>query len=321
MPESNLRQAEHPEGADLIPNPKGSAPGLRMRIEGTWVFALPGVPAEMVTMMEDHVLPFLAGEAEGNTGVVVSKVLRTWGESESRIGEILAHLYDSSTNPTVAFLASSGEIKVRITAKADSSAAAMRLIAPLEQEVRSHLEHQVFGVDGQTIEKVVRKQLLARKWSIATAESATGGLIASRLVGVPGASDVFRGSLVAYDEEAKVSLLGVPRNLLNSDGMVSERVALAMAEGAARQLNADAAIAVTGAAGPAAHGHPPGTMIVAVRTPEDSRAWSLSFPGYRDQVLAFAATAALHLASLAIAGIWRQATTGRIWAQSEKTGG
>jgi nicotinamide-nucleotide amidase len=303
MPESNLRQAEYPEGARLIPNPKGSAPGIDLAVEGRRLFALPGVPEEMVPMLEGHVLPELVA-AVGEGGVLVSRLLRTWGMSESQVGEVLDDLYQGSVNPTVAFLASAGEIKVRLTAKAARAEEAAGLIDPVEQEVRRRLGGLVFGIDRETVEAVLLKSLEERGWTLAVAESATGGLIAARLTEVPGASKVFRGGVVAYAPELKAALLGVDEAWLRGHGLVSEATAGRMAEGAADRLGAEAAIAVTGSAGSEPLEQPVGTMVVAVLTPEDLRATTLRFPGDRERVRAYATTAALHLARLAVGGEW-----------------
>jgi nicotinamide-nucleotide amidase len=313
MPTSNLRQAQYPEGALMINNPKGSAPALRLRIGELWVFAVPGVPAEMVPLVDDHVLPFLRDQAGGETGTVISRVIRSWGESESRVGELLADLYDDHANPTLAFLASSGEIKVRLTAKADDAEAAEKLIAPLQAEVERRLGSRVFGVDDETIEKVLLRALADRGWKVATAESATGGMLAARLTAPAGASAVFKGSVVAYDEESKRAALGVSAATLDAHGPVSHEVALEMAEGAVARLGADVAVAVTGAAGPEPHGRPPGTMIVAVRTPLDARARTLMMPGDRERVRTYTTTAALHLLRLAVAGTWWHEDPSSIW--------
>lgn len=299
MPESNLRQAECPEGAALVPNPRGSAPGIQAEIDGTAVFALPGVPTEMVPMLDEHVIPALRPD-EGD--VVVSRLLRTWGESEARIGEMLGDLFDESRNPTIAFLASRGEIKVRLTAKAPSLDAASDLIAPVEEEVRRRLGKLVFSADADTIEVVLLQMLRERGWTIGAAESATGGMVAERITSVPGASDVFRGSIVAYHEDLKSGLLRVPAEVVARSGVVSEPVAVAMAEGAARALGVDVAIGVTGSAGPDPQGQPVGTMIVAVLTPAGTRVKTLRRPGGREQVRMSTTTAALHLARMSLQG-------------------
>jgi nicotinamide-nucleotide amidase len=283
MPESNLRQAQYPEGSDMIPNPKGSAPGLRMEIDGTWVFAVPGVPAEMLPLVDRHVIPFLNDAAGGESGVVVSRLIRSWGMSESKVGEVLADLFDESENPTLAFLASSGEIKVRVTAKARNEDQAYALIEPVAAEVKRRLGSRVFGVDEETVEHLLLTLLSERGWSIATAESATGGMLAARITSVPGASAAFKGSVVAYEEGVKSDLLGVSRATIAEHGVVSPEVAEAMAEGAARALGADVVVAVTGAAGPEPLGARPGTMVVAVRTPKEVRSRVLFMPGDRER--------------------------------------
>jgi nicotinamide-nucleotide amidase len=299
MPESNLKQAERPEGADIVPNPKGTAPGIRMRIGDTWVFALPGVPAEMIPMIDNDVIPFLRG---GDETVVASRLLRTWGEPESAIGERLADLYDASTNPTIAFLASAGEIKIRITAKAGTAREAEALIAPIETEVRERLGKRVFGTDGDTAEVIVLRMLEDRGWTFGTAESATGGLVAGRITSVPGASAVFKGSIVAYATILKESLLGVPDDVVSEYGVVSEPVAVAMAEGARRALAVDVAVSVTGSAGPDPQERPVGTVVIAVATPEVTRVRTLTLPGDRERIRTFATTAALQLTRMTLQG-------------------
>lgn len=292
MPESNLRQAERPAGSTLIPNRKGTAPGIRMQIGDTWVIALPGVPAEMIPMLEDDVIPFLRGD---DRSVVVSRVIRTWGESESAIGEQLSDLYDASTNPSLAFLASGGEIKVRITAKAETEKVAVDLIVPIEAEVRFRLGSLVFGADGETIEVVVLRLLEDRGWTLGTAESATGGLVAARITSVPGASRVFRGSIVAYATDLKETRLGVPSGLIETHGIVSEAVGVAMAEGARSALGVDVAVGVTGSAGPDPQEQPVGTVVVAVATPDGTNVRTLRLAGDRERVRTLATTASLHL--------------------------
>lgn len=313
MPVSNLRQAHHPEGADLIPNPKGTAPGLKLRVGSCWVFAVPGVPAEMVPMVEGHIIEFLMKEA-GAAGVVVSRLLRSWGESESKVGELLSDLYDDHRNPTVAFLASSGEIKIRLTAKATNESEAYALIEPVETEVRSRMGSKIFGADDETIERILFDALGSKGWSIGTAESATGGMIAARLTSVPGASQHVRGAVVAYSVDVKESLLDVPADVIAREGVVSEAVAVAMADGAAARLGADVVISVTGSAGPDPQGSAVGGMVVGVRTPEGTQARGLHMPGDRERVRVYTTTAALHMARLAISGEWWDALPDR-WSR------
>lgn len=303
MPESNYRQAEHPEGSELLPNPKGTAPGLFLEHDGTLIFALPGVPEEMQLLMADHVLPKLT-RAAGVDRVIVNRVVRCWGMGEASVGELLDDLYTSGVNPSIAFLASAGEIKVRITAGAGTVAEAEELIAPVEAEVRRRLGSHVFGSDDDTIEAVLLRLLGERQWSLGTAESATGGLVAARITAVPGASDVFRGGVVAYDIDEKRDILGVDDEAVRA-GVVSETMAIAMAKGARKRLGVDVAVSVTGAAGPEPHdGVAPGTVVIGVATPEDTRARTLRLPGDRERVRTYAATSSLHLVRLALTGAW-----------------
>ncbi len=299
FPISNLRQADYPDGATMIENPKGTAPGIALEHEGKWIFAIPGVPEEMTYLLDTEILPRLR-ESAGLARLVKSRLIRTWGLAESTVGEMLADLFEASTNPSIAFLASGGEIKVRVTAGGADDAEVEELIAPVEAEVTRRLGSAVFGVDDQTIEMVLHQQLRARAWTIGTAESATAGLVSARLAGIPGASEILRGAVVAYAEDIKENLLGVDVG----DGVVSEEVALAMAGGVRRLLGCDVAIAVTGSAGPESLEQPVGTMVVAIETPEDGRARTLRLPGDRERVRTYTATGALHLARLAISGTW-----------------
>jgi len=303
MPESNLRQAEYPEGGEQLPNSKGTAPGIALEHDGTWIFALPGVPQEMMGLLDDEVMPRLRRVA-GGPAIVKSRLLRSWGMSESQVAELLDDLFQSSRNPSVAFLASSGEIKIRVTAKANTDAEASALIAPVEAEVRERLGTLIFGTDDETIESIVLGRLEERGWRLATAESATGGLIAARITSVPGASRVFVGSVVPYAAELKHRLLEVPEETLAEYGVVSEETAMAMAVGAARLLACEVAVSATGSAGPDEQEQPAGTMVIGVHTPEGTAARTFRLPGDRERVRTYAGTAALQLVRLAVEGSW-----------------
>jgi nicotinamide-nucleotide amidase len=304
MPETNLRQAQYPAGAEMIPNPKGTAPGLRVRVGNAWVFAIPGVPQEMLPMVDDSIIPFLVVESGDDAGVLESLVIRTYGESESRVAMLLDDLFEATDNPTMAFLASAAEIKVRLTARAATRDAARALIAPVADEVRRRLGRLVFVEGMESVESIVLRMAAGKGWSVGTVESATGGLIAGRFTGVPGASATFRGSLVAYATGLKTGLAGVPAAVIDEFGAVSAETALALAEQGAATLGVDVCVAVTGSAGPDPMEAPAGTMIFAVRTPEGVRARTLHLPGDRERVRAYATTAGLHLVRLALAGEW-----------------
>lgn len=298
MAATNLRQALVPDRATIIPQTRGTAPGLicPVTIGGATkvVYAVPGVPHEMRDMVERAVLPDLL-ERGGEPSVIVSRVLRTWGESESGLNERLDGVIerlDAAGNPTLAFLASGWEgLKVRLTAKADTAAAATALLDEWDAEVRAIVGEHVFGLDDQTMESVVLDLLADRGWSLGLAESVTGGLVAGRITAVPGASKVFRGSIVSYASEVKFDLLGVPEG-----PVVNEATAAAMAAGARRVLGADVAVALTGVAGPTEQdGMPVGTLCVGIETPEGGFTRTLRLPGQRDQMRQMSVISALDL--------------------------
>jgi len=299
MPDSNGRQADVPVGATPIAQQMGTAPGLICPVGHKVVYALPGVPYELVEMFNRAVLPDLRARAEalGESAVITSRVVRTWGMSESGLAELLAPriaaLDATPGSPTIAFLASGIEgIKVRITAKAADAGEARALLDAEEAEVRALVGEAVFGVDDTTMESAVGAQLARHALTLGLAESLTGGLVASRLVGVPGASDWFRGSVVSYASEVKYRVLGVPEG-----PVVTEAAARAMASGARRVLGADIGLALTGVAGPdEQEGMAPGTVVVGLALPGDA-VESLVFhlPGDRERVRQYAAISALDL--------------------------
>jgi len=290
MPENNLRQAMVPAGATVIPQTRGTAPGLicPVRVDGVdkVVFAVPGVPHEMMDMFTRAIVPELQRRS-GDRFVIESRVLRTWGESESglneRLDEVIAEL-DAVGNPTLAFLASGWEgLKVRLTAKAPDRDIARASIATWERRIRDELGDLVFGTDDDTIESVVLGRLRERGWSLGCAESVTGGLVGARLTAIPGASEVFRGSIVSYATEVKQRVLDVPPG-----PVVSEIAALAMAEGARRVLGCDVALALTGVAGPDEQdGMPVGTLCVALVWPDGAESRTFRLPGQREQMRQF----------------------------------
>ncbi len=284
MAENNKRQADIPEGAEFIPQTRGTAPGLICPVGHKVVYAIPGVPHEMMEMMERAILPDLK-DRSGEQAVILSRTLRTWGLAESTLAEMISARVDTQTNPTIAFLASGIEgIKVRITAKAHDEAEARELLASEEQELRALLGDIVFGVDDETMEDAVAAHLKAHGLTLGVAESLTGGLVGARLTDAEGATEFFRGSIVSYQSEVKFDLLGVPEG-----PVVSETAARAMAEGAAKVLGADVGIGVTGVAGPAEQdGQPVGTVFMGVTLDGDTQCVHVRLPGARDQVRQFA---------------------------------
>jgi nicotinamide-nucleotide amidase len=295
MPESNLRQADVPEGARYIRPSRGTAPGLVAEPpDGARIYALPGVPEEMIEMIDGTVLPELASAA--GEAVVRSRVLRCAGIGESALAEKVDDLFSGSANPTIAFLASSGEVKVRITAKAETASGAEALIEPVAEELRRRLGDEVFTSEDESLEEAVVRLLVDAGTTLACAESLTGGGVAARLTSVPGASEVFVGSAVVYTSGAKTEVLGVSPETLAGPGPVSEACAREMARGARRVFGSGIGLSLTGAAGPESHGGaPPGTIWVALEGVDVAHARGFHVPGERDRVRRWAEQAALDL--------------------------
>jgi len=298
MSMNNLRQAMVPTGASIIAQTRGTAPGLvcPLTIAGVdkVVFAVPGVPHEMRDMFVRGILPELRQRA-GDQSVIASRVVLTWGESESglneRLDDVIAEL-DDAGNPTLAFLASGWNgLKVRLTAKSGTAEQCRDLLDHWETRLRAEIGDIVFGVDGQSMESVVLDLLADRGWTLGLAESVTGGLVGARLTDVPGASRVFRGSVVSYATDVKRTLLGV------GDGpVVSEAAALEMAHGARRVLGADVGLALTGVAGPAEQdGRPAGTLCIGLVWPDGELTRAVLLPGQREQMRQFSVIVALDL--------------------------
>jgi nicotinamide-nucleotide amidase len=295
MAANNLRQADVPEGATVIDQTKGTAPGLICPVGHKVIYAVPGVPYEMTDMVERAVLPDLL-ERSGEQATIRSRVLRTWGQSESKLAEIVAPrfelLEESGAPVTIAFLASGIEgIKVRITAKAATETDALQALADEEAAVRALLGELIFGVDNETMESVVGDMLVARGETLGLAESLTGGLVGSRCAAVVGASNWFRGSVVSYASEVKFSVLGVPEG-----PVVCAEAAKAMATGAVKVLGSDVGLSVTGVAGPDEQdGQPVGTVFYGIARGGSVDAVEVRLPGDRERVRQFAAISLMDL--------------------------
>lgn len=295
MAENNLQQAMVPRGATVIHQTRGTAPGLMCPVGAKVVYAVPGVPHEMHDMMDRAVLPDLR-RRNGDTSVIASRVIRTWGESESglneRLNPVIAEL-DSIGNPTLAFLASGWEgIKVRLTAKGTTLSDAQRSLDQWDARVCDVVGDVVFGRDSQNMESVVLDLLRDRGWTLGLAESVTGGLVSGRLTSIPGASDVLRGGVVSYASAVKQDLLKVPHG-----PVVSEAAAIAMADGIREVLGSDVGVSLTGVAGPSEQdGQPVGTLWVGIAIPGRlTEATLMRMPGQRDQMRQMAVISALDL--------------------------
>jgi len=294
MPENNLVQALVPQGASTVGVQPGTAPGLVCPVGDKVIYAVPGVPYEMKQMMEAEILEDLIRRS-GRRDVICSRVLRTWGTSESGLAELLAdriNELDLVGNPTLAFLASGVEgLKVRITAKAESEESAGVLLDAEEALLRDLIGDIVFGVDDQNMEAVVVARLSALGLTVAAAESLTGGYLSGRLCAVPGASAVFRGSVVAYQPDIKYDLLDVPQG-----PVVTEQAAAAMASGVRKLLGADIGLATTGVAGPdTSENKDVGTVCLAIAIGDDITTTTVVLPGDRERIRQFSTISLLDL--------------------------
>ena len=302
MAASNLRQADVPAGATTIPMKVGTAPGLVVPAggggDGDGVFyLLPGVPHEMKEMWERGVVPDLLVRM-GETATIRSHVLKCWGVSESRIADMLAERFaalDASGTATIAFLAGEGVVRVRITAKGPDETAVEDLLTREERIIRDILGETVFGEGDDTMESVVVDLLRGRGWHLATAESMTGGTVGEWITRVPGSSDVYNGGAVTYAIGSKTAVLGVPAEVIEHHGVVSEEVAVAMAAGARRVFDAEVGLSVTGSAGPGAQASEVGEACLAVDVDGDVSVARVRFPGDRARVRSFATATLLDL--------------------------
>jgi nicotinamide-nucleotide amidase len=300
MSDNNRRQAYLPQPGVVLENPHGTAPGfVALRADGKFVAGMPGVPREMRAMLAERLIPWLA-ERFDLRQTIATRTIHTIGIPESELDRRIEDLFRTLENPKIAVLAHGGRCDVKIMAKADSKEEAMRMIEPIEEQIRERIGVGIFGVDEQTIEGAIVETLLKRRQTIATAESCTGGAVSDALVRVPGVSAVFRGGVVAYDDAVKISMLDVPAETIREHGSVSVETAVAMARGARRRLGADIAIATTGIAGPsgATPDKPVGLVWFALVGDGEPRTYRANFPGERSDIRARASMAAL-------SAIWR----------------
>ena len=259
MPAMNIKQATLIPSARAIDNPIGTAPGWWVENAGKKIVCMPGVPHEMKKMWEEQVAPRLD---MGGGGVLVTRTLKTVGIGESNVAELVQELI-GSTNPTLATYAKQDGVHLRIAAKADSRETANTMIAEFEKKVRAIAQHWTYGIDDETLAAAIGKLLVAQGLTVATMESASGGLLASYFTDTPGSSEWFKGGFVAYSADLKVAC-GVPSEIIQAHGTVAEETALAMATAARERTGADAGLGITGVAGPSeVEGKSVGTFFIA----------------------------------------------------------
>lgn len=283
MTPNNLKQAMFPENAIIMPNPNGTAPGCIVEEGEKAAILLPGPPKEMVPMFDASVVPYL----QTKTGsMLYSRVVRVFGIGESSAEYALKELIARQTNPTVAPYALSGEMKLRVTARCSGAAQGELLMAPVLKEIKKTLGTAVYSVDDRELHEVCAALLKEHKTTLAVAESCTGGMIASKLVAVPGISAYFKEGAVTYSNEAKMNRLGVKEETLSAHGAVSEETAREMAEGIRRTAASDIGIATTGVAGPdgGTEQHPVGLVYIALADGTKTYVRKLQLAGSRESI-------------------------------------
>jgi nicotinamide-nucleotide amidase len=295
MPERNSRQAMVIEDAEVLPNPNGTAPGMFIDHQGTAIVLLPGPPREMHPMFENHVSVRLAGRA--GSLCVVRRLMRVAGMGESAVDEKIAPVYTQYDNPVTTILFNQSEIEIHLTARGRTEKEATDLLDRLSAQIEERLGNAIFSFAGETMEEVVGLKLSVGGYTLAVAESCTGGLVAQRLTDVPGSSKYFIEGVVSYANDAKTRELGVEPMLLMEHGAVSAPVAEAMAEGIRKRAGADFGLAITGIAGPGGgtEEKPVGTVFIALSDEVQTVHRKLHVPGDRHLIRWRSSQAALDM--------------------------
>ncbi|MEW9667706.1 competence/damage-inducible protein A [Ammoniphilus sp. 3BR4] len=295
MTENNRKQAMVIEGCHVLPNDHGMAPGMAIEVEGIHYVLLPGPPRELNPMFDSYAVPYFKALFPDQQ-VVHSKVLRFFGIGESALEESLMDLIDSQSNPTIAPLASEGEVTIRLTAKATSTEMANEMIHEVEAEIKRRVGHFLYGYNQEALETVAFDLLKEKGLTLALAESCTGGLVSRMLTRIPGSSEVFLGGVVSYSAEAKQLLLDIPGGTIEEHGTVSSVVATMMASQVRAKLSADFGLSITGVAGPGAtENKPVGLVYIGISSEQGERFIELNLSGTRDGIQLRAAKNSLNL--------------------------
>jgi len=296
MPSNNEKQALIPEGAELLLNPVGTACGFMVKEEKKFLFFLPGVPRELARMADEGVLPLLQRE-KGQGFNFNTTTLKVFGLTESRIAELIEDLVKADEAIRISFLPNYPENHIKVTAKGFNDQKALKRVSEMAEAIAKRLGDCIFGRDDQTLEGVVGDLLRSHRDTIAVAESCTGGLISKRLTDIPGSSDYMKRGIVAYSNQAKIDLLGIPSSLIDRFGAVSAQVAEKMAQGAREHGKTVLGLGVTGIAGPGGGTleKPIGLVFICVADKRETFVTSYNFPGDRAQVRLATSQAALDL--------------------------
>lgn len=295
LTDNNWKQAMMPDGAVVVENENGTAPGVIMEGEGKKVILLPGPPNEMIPMFEKQIMPYLSGS---DLGMIYSQTVKICGVGESKAETMIKDMIDSQTNPTIATYAKNCEVHLRVTAKAKDEKEAKKLVKPVVKELKNRFGPHVYTTNADiTLEKAVVDLLIANKLTVSTVESCTGGMLSARLINVPGISEVYKSGYITYSNKAKRKILGVKKGLLEKKGAVSEEVAREMAKGAAIISKAEVAVSVTGIAGPGGgtEEKPVGLVYIACNVCGKIKVRKYNFGGNRAKIRETAVSSALIL--------------------------
>lgn len=308
--DNNWKQAMVPEGCIVLDNPNGTAPGIIMAENDKHVVLMPGPPNEMIPMFETSVMPYLSGL---QSCVIYSQTVKICGVGESKAESMVADLIDTQTNPTIATYAKTGEVHLRVTARAEDEKEARKMVKPMIKDLKGRFGNHVYTTDdGVTLEKAVVDLLAANKLTACTVESCTGGMLSARLINVPGVSEVFKSGYVTYSNKSKRRLLGIKKNILMKHGAVSEQIAREMARGAALLAKTDVCVSTTGIAGPegGTPEKPVGLVYIGCNVCGKITVKECHFSGNRSKIRESAVSAALSLMRECILAYYSEVTFG-----------
>ena len=308
--ENNWKQAMVPEGAVVVENPGGTAPGNIIAENGKHVVLMPGPPGELIPMFEKSIMPYLAGLT---SGVIYSQTVKICGVGESKAESMVEDLVSAQNNPTIATYAKTGEVHLRVTATAPDEKEAKKLVKPMVKELKGRFGNHVYTTDSEvTLEKAVVDLLAANKLTACTVESCTGGMLSARLINVPGVSEVFKSGYVTYSNKSKRKLLGIKKNNLMKHGAVSEQIAREMAKTAAVLARTDVSVSTTGIAGPdgGTPEKPVGLVYIACNVCGRTTVKECRFHGSREKIRESTVSAALSLMRECILQYYSEVTFG-----------
>ena len=311
IPDNNWKQAMVPEGCIVVNNDNGTAPGIICETENVRVILLPGPPGELIPMFEKDIVPYIQKFVPG---IIFSQTVKICGVGESKVESLVQDLIEKQTNPTIAPYAKTGEVHLRVTARAENEKSAKKLIKPIIKELKSRFGAYIYTTEDEvTLEKSVVDLLMANHLTVSCAESCTGGMLSARLINVPGVSEVYKSGYVTYSNKAKRRILGVKKGLLEKQGAVSAAVATEMAKGTALFSKADVTVAITGIAGPdgGTEEKPVGLVYIACNVKGTITVEEFHFIGNRSKVRESSVAAALGLMRKCILEYYSKVTFGK----------